>query len=284
MKILDRANEGLERVRRRSVRFDHLWCAGERFGEVLGGRLAAAIAYYGFFAVFALALLAYAVLGYLLEYNREVFEAVDQFLRLNLPWLEPATIQGSRGKIGVIGLAGLVVTGMGWIEAIRSSQRLMHGVEQQPGNPVVRRVIDLVLLVGLLLLIGVSLAVAYALEALVEWLAGGPSPVLTAVGWILSVVVNIVLASALLAGVPRLHLPVRRLTPAVLMVAGGITVLNTAGQWVIERVRENPAYTVMASAVGVLLYLYLFGQLMLFGAALIATSPYGSVRDLAAGD
>lgn len=260
-----------------------MWCAGERFGEVLGGRLAAAIAYYGFFAVFALALLAYAVLGFLLQYNREVSETVGDFLQLNLPWLEPEAIQGSRGKVGVIGLAGLVVTGVGWIEAIRSSQRLIHGVEQQPGNPVVRWIIDLVILVGLLLLIGVSLAVAYALESLVGGLAGKPSAALTVVGWVLSVLVNMVLAAALLGGVPRLHLPLRRLTPAVLVVGAGITLLNTAGQWLIERVRENPAYTVMASAAVALVYLYLFSQLMLFGASLAATSPYGRVRDLAGG-
>jgi membrane protein len=280
---VDRIVDGLESARRRSGRFNHLWCAGERFGEVLGGRLAAAIAYYGFFAVFALALLAYAVLGYLLQFNEVVFAAVDDFLELNLPWLEPTTIQGSRRRVGIIGLIGLVVTGIGWIEAIRSSQRLVHGVEQQPGNPIMRRVVDLAILVGLFVLIAASLAVAYALEALVEWLAGGPSALLTTVGWIFTVAINIVLAGALLGGVPRLRLPLRRLVPAVLFVAAGITLLNTVGQYVIERVRDNPAYTVMTSAVAVLIYLYLLNQLLLFGAALIATSSHGQVRDLAGG-
>lgn len=281
MKVVDRVVSGLATARRRSRRFNHIWCAAERFGEVLGGRLAAAIAYYAFFAVFALALLAYAVLGFLLQVNEQVFAAVDDFLALNLPWLDPAEIQGSRGKIGVIGLAGLMVTGVGWIEAIRSSQRLVHGVEQQPGNPLVRRLVDLAILIGLLLLLGASLAVAYALEALVDWLAGGL--VLTVVGWALAVVVNVVLASALMGGVPRLHLPVRRLAPAVVVVAVGITLLNTVGQLVIELARHNPAYTVVTGAVGLLLYLYLFNQLLLFGAALIATSPHGRVRDLAVG-
>lgn len=281
MKVVDRVVSGLATARRRSRRFNHIWCAAERFGEVLGGRLAAAIAYYAFFAVFALALLAYAVLGFLLQVNEQVFAAVDDFLALNLPWLDPAEIQGSRGKIGVIGLAGLMVTGVGWIEAIRSSQRLVHGVEQQPGNPLVRRLVDLAILIGLLLLLGASLAVAYALEALVDWLAGGL--VLTVVGWALAVVVNVVLASALMGGVPRLHLPVRRLAPAVVVVAVGITLLNTVGQLVIELARHNPAYIVVTGAVGLLLYLYLFNQLLLFGAALIATSPHGRVRDLAVG-
>jgi membrane protein len=91
----------------------------------------------------------------------------------------------------------------------------------------------------------------------------------------------VVLASALMGGVPRLHLPVRRLAPAVLFVATGITVLNTLGQEVIDRARENPAFTVVTGAVGLLLYLYLFNHVLLFGAALMATSPHGKVRDLA---
>jgi membrane protein len=278
---VDRIVGGIDSARRRSRRFNHVWCAGERFGEVLGGRLAAAIAYYGFFAVFALALLAYSVLGYVLRVNQTVYSAVNDFLTVNLPWLEPTTIQGSAGKAGVIGLIGLVVTGIGWIEAIRSSQRLMHGVEQQPGNPITRRLVDLVVLVGLFVLIALSLAVAYAVEWLVGWLVGDSSVALAIVAWVLTVVVNIVLAAALLGGVPRLHLPVRRLVPAVIFVAAGITLLNTVGQAVVDRVRTNPAYTVMTSAVGVLVYLYLLNQVLLFGAALIATSSHGRVRDLA---
>ncbi|HYN97089.1 MAG TPA: YhjD/YihY/BrkB family envelope integrity protein [Pilimelia sp.] len=274
-RVIAAIERGIAAARRRSRRFDHAWRAADRYGEVLAGRLAAAIAYYGFFAVFALALLAYAVLGFVLQRNLAVYAAVGAFLEVNLPWLEPQSIEASSGQVAFIGIAGLVVTGVGWIEAIRSSQRLVHGVEQQPGNIAVRWLVDLGLLVALFLLLAVSLATVYALEWLVEELTGGPSVLLATIGWIFSVLVNIVLAAALLGGVPRLRLPMRALVPVVLLVGGGITVLNTAGQWVIERVRDNPAYTVMTSAVAVLLYLYLFNQMLLFGAALIATSGSG---------
>jgi membrane protein len=274
---------GLNEARRRSRRFNQVWCALDLFGAVLGGRLAAAISYYAFFACFGLALLAYSVLGYLIRYNEAVFSAVNEFLEVNLPWLEPATIAGSSGKVGVIGLVGFVITGVAWIEAIRSSQRLIHGVKQQPGDLITRRIVDLVILVGLFVLLAGSLAVAYALETLVEWLAGGPSLALTVVGWILSVGVNVVLASALLGGVPRVRLPLRRLMPVVVFVAAGITLLNTLGQRVVAAAEANPAYQLVTGAVGLLVYLFLFNQLLLLGACLIATSPHGSVRDLAAG-
>ena len=60
--------------------------------------------------------------------------------------------------IGVVGLVILLFTGVGWIEAIRSSQRLIYGLEQQPGNFVIRWLVDVAVLVGIFLLIGASVA------------------------------------------------------------------------------------------------------------------------------
>ncbi len=53
-------------ARRRSGLADHFWRAGERFFDVLGGRLAAAISYYAFFAAYSLGVLAYSIVGRLL--------------------------------------------------------------------------------------------------------------------------------------------------------------------------------------------------------------------------
>ena len=47
----------VDRVRKRSTIFDHVWQALMRFIDVLAGRLAAAISYYAFFAAFSLAVL-----------------------------------------------------------------------------------------------------------------------------------------------------------------------------------------------------------------------------------
>ena len=49
-----------------------------RYDEVHGGRLAAAIAYYGFFAVFALLLIGYSIFGILLTNNAELFDIVQR--------------------------------------------------------------------------------------------------------------------------------------------------------------------------------------------------------------
>jgi membrane protein len=274
----------VDAVRRRSAAFDHLWRAGTLYGDVLGGRLAAAIAYYGFFAVFALALVGYWIFGAILQDNDEVGRAAGDFLKENLPFLDAQQIAQSSNTVGVIGLVILVFTGIGWVEAIRSSQRLMYGFNQQPGNLVVRRLVDLGVLVAVFVLLGLSVAAVDALESLLRFLLRSTGSVgLTTVSAVLSVLINAVLATALLVAVPRLRMSRRRLRPIVLAVAVGITLLNTVGRYYVVRTERNPAYTVVATAVGLLLYLYLLNQLVLFGAALAATSRYGRVVDLASG-
>lgn len=278
------ANRRIILWRRRWPVFDHVWLAGVRYTEVLAGRLAAAIAYYGFFAVFALALIGYAVFGAILEDNDEVSQTAEAFLRENLPFLDPVQIAESSSTVGVVGLVILLLTGIGWVEAIRSSQRYLYGLNQQPGNLVVRRLVDLGVLIAIFVLLGVSVAAVDALEALLRWLLRSTGSVgLTTISAVLSVLVNAVLATAFLVLVPRLRVSGSRLRPVVLLVAVGITLLNTVGRYYVVRTERNPAYTVVAGAVGLLLYLYLLNQLVLFGAALLATSRTGRVLDMADG-
>lgn len=268
--------------RRRSAMFDHVWRARQLYSEVHGGRLAAAIAYHAFFAAFALALVAYAVLGFLLEFNVNLVAEVNSFLRANLPWLDTEEIRGSRRTVGVVGLAGVVLTGIGWIEALRSSQRLVWRVAQQPGNPVFRRLIDLAMLVGLFVLLGASVLAVDGIEAGLRWLEGASNTLgLQLASWILTLSLNMVLASALLVAIPRLRISPRRLVPALTLVGVGITLLNTVGRYFIARSAHGPVYQVVAGTVGLLAYLYLFNQVLLFGAALAATGSRGRAVDLA---
>ncbi|MEU8815670.1 YihY/virulence factor BrkB family protein [Actinoplanes sp. NPDC048796] len=286
MNPIDRAYDTAEmqilRLRRRSKYFDHLSRALLRFWEAQGGRLAAAIAYYGFFAVFALLLIGYSIFGILLNNNKELFEVVSDFLRQNLPFLDVPAILASGKTVGIVGIIGLTFTGIAWVEAIRSSQRLIWRLNEQPGYIGVRQALDLLVLLGILALLALSQLAVYGLEKLLAWMADGI--VQSGVSWMLTVAVNMLLAAALLAAVPRLRMTVRRMVPPVLQVGIGVTLLNTVGKSFVGLVQRNPAYGLVGSAVGVLVYLYVFNQLLLFGAAWAATSPHGRVIDLSADD
>ncbi len=67
----------------------------------------------------------------------------------------------------------------------------------------------------------------------------------------------------------------------MIVVGLGLTLLTTVGRVYVEHTAHNPAYRVVSAAAGLLVFLYLFSQLLLFGAALGATGR-GHVRDLAA--
>jgi membrane protein len=281
----DAAAARIMRWRRRSKYFDHLCRALLRYDEVQGGQLAAAIAYYGFFAVFALLLIGYSVFGVLIKANLDLFAVVQHFLQENLPFLNIQQILDSGRTVGVVGIIGLIFTGIGWVEAIRSSQRLIWRLNRQPGYIGVRQALDLLVLIGILILILASGLAVSGLERLLDWLAGDRFPfLLSAASLILTIAINLLLAAALLAAVPRLRMTVRRIAPPVLQVGIGITLLNTVGKSFVGVVQGNPAYGLVASAVGVLVYLYVFNQLLLFGAAWAATSPHGRVVDLSADD
>jgi membrane protein len=286
---IDRAYAAVERrifaLRLRSPYFDHFARAVLRYDEVLGGRLAAAIAYYGFFAVFALALIGYSVFGFLIDSNVGLFEVVQRFLRENLPFLDIQAILDSGKTVGIVGIVGLVFTGIGWIEAIRSSQRLIWRLNEQPGYIGVRQAVDLLVMIGILLLLIVSVGAVYGLETLLTWVADGRAgTVLSVISTLLTLGIDMLLAAALLAAVPRLRMTVRRMAPPVLQVGIGIYLLNTVGKSFVGLIQRNPAYGLVASAVGVLVYLYVFNQLLLFGASWAATSPHGRVVDLSADD
>lgn len=277
-RITDRYERAAARARERSEFVDHAFRAKDRYFEVLGGRLAAAIAYYGFFATFALAVLAYSVLGFLVDYHLDVETEVQEFLEQNLPVIDADQITSGRGTAGVLGLVGLLLAGLAWVEALRSSQRLIWGMEQRPGNVVLRRALDVPVLIVLAVLVGVSFGVAAGLEYLFSGL-----PLTRELGWVLSIGVNLVLALALLSVLPRLRISARRLLPAAIAIAVGLFLLNTVGQFYFQRVRDNPAYAVVATAAGLLVYLYLVHQLVLAAATWAATSRYGHVADLSPG-
>lgn len=270
--------------------FNHLWRTKERYAEVNAGRLAAAISYYGFFAAFALAVLAFSVLGYVLDNSPAVVNAVTDWLEDNLPFLDAAKIQGSKETVGVVGLVGFLLTGVGWVEAMRSSIRAVWGLEQHPGSYFIRRGVDILVLLGLGLLLAVSIAFSVGANAGVSWLkdhSGLDNVVLNTSFSVLSILIAIcvdwVLAAAMLAGLPRLKMSLSRWLPAGLLVAVGLELLKTVGQFYIIRTESNPAYQLVVGTVGLLVFLNFFSQLLLWGSALAATSGRGKVRDLAAG-
>jgi len=287
--LVHRVAAGFGRARRRLGWLDHVVRAVVRYDQADGGRLAAAVTYYSFFAAFSLALLGFAILGYVLD-DPAVLRAVQGYLSQNLPSLDAQVLREARGTAGLVAFVVLPVAGLFWVDSLRSSIRAIWRLPQYPGNFFLRQVIDLAVLAGLGLLLAASLAAAAGTETLLNWLlrdvadAAGPPGrwLLRSAGYVLGIGVNTVLAIAALTGLPRLRMRVRRVLGPALFVAAGLEALKTVGRLYVQRTEANPAYQVVTGAVAVLVFLSLLNQFILFAAALTATSTRGPVTDLAA--
>ncbi|WP_239675905.1 YihY/virulence factor BrkB family protein [Natronosporangium hydrolyticum] len=276
------------RLQRRHGSVRRLVRAGKRYRQADGRRLAAAVSYYGFFATFAMVLLGFAALGYVVD-DPGVQGAVQRFLDENLPRVDTDAVRDAREATGLIAFASLLVIGLLWVDSLRSSVRAIWRIEEYPGGFFRRWFIDGLALVGLGTLLAVSLTVALGAEALLGWLvelirAGELAPA----EWLLLVVrfglnfsVNTILAIAALTLLPRLRMPLRRVLPPALLVAAGAEFLTSVGRLVVDRAEYNPAFQVVAGAAGLLVFLLILNQLILFAASLTATAEQGRVVDLA---
>jgi membrane protein len=272
---------------RRNRWLDHLIRAGVRYDQADGGRLSAAITYYAFFAAFALTLLGFAVFGFVLD-NAAVAHSVQRYLTENLPRLDVQSLREVRGTVGLIAFVGLPVTGWFWVDALRSSIRRVWQLPEYPGALPVRVVIDLLVLAGLGLLLAATLTVAFVTTALAGRLvttvgadAGPARWLLATLGLLAGIAVNTVLSIAVLTGLPRLRMPLRRVLGPALLIAVGLELLKTLGRLYVQHTQANPTYQVVAGTVGLLVFLNVVNQLILFAAALTATGHTGQVTDLA---
>ncbi len=283
-----RMSTGWRRARSRHGWLDHTVRALVRYDKADAGRLSAALTYYSFFATFALALLGFAILSRILDYPPALAE-VQRYLSDTFPRLDVQALRDAGGTAGLVACVALPLTGLFWMDTLRSATRAIWRLEEYPGNFFLRQLIDLGVVAGLGLLLSLSLTVVFAAESALTWLAvhtvgvdATPARwVLSAAAFVLGIAVNTLLAMALLTAPPRLHLPLRRVIGPALVITTGLEILKTLGQAVLNLTAANPAYQVVTGAVAMLLFLKMLNQLILFATALAATSLTGGVTDLA---
>jgi membrane protein len=286
--LLDRAKRAFRHRREAWPWFDHLVRAAQRYKADHGDRLAASLTMYLILALLPLMLLAMSVLGYVLandpEAQAEVFGKVTSVLPGVGSQLSDAlgTVKDSRATVGVVGLAGLLFSGLGGIDALRDALRLMWHQNVDAGGFVKKKVSD-VLTVGAL---AVTLAVSFAVSglatggaaALLE-AAGAGGPVsrgaLTALSFVVGIGVDAVIFLVLFKWLPRVDWPLRRLVRGAVFGGVAFGVLKVLGGWYVSRtaVRSSALYGSIGTAVAVLVGLYLVSRAILFTAAWTVTAP-----------
>src|SRR3954453_6264248 len=132
-----------------------------------GDRLAAAVTFYWFLSLFPLLLLAISLLGYVYgdDAPKHVTSALSGYLPEQLVTTIGDTLVSAKGKSGIIGIVGLLLSGLGWVDGLREAIRSIWHQNVKAGNFVIRKVVDSLLLVGQFSSIGASVVISGATTA-----------------------------------------------------------------------------------------------------------------------
>lgn len=271
------------KARRPSVR--HTVQAWARMQDNNANQYAAAITYFSFLALFPLILLGVAVTGFVLHSHPAAQQSLFDHVTAKVPGDLGDTLQKSiktaidaRTGVGIVGLVGVLLTGLGWIGNMRAAVAAVWGRKPPQRNFVVAKVMNLLVLAGLGLGTVISLGLTVVGTALTDQLlralslddVAGVRPLVTVLGIVLAVLGDMVIFSWLLVRLPGADVPARVALKGAVLAAVGFEILKVVGTYTIARSAQSPTAGPFASVIAILIWIQLVARLMLFCAAWMA--------------
>ncbi|WP_433329071.1 YihY/virulence factor BrkB family protein [Spirillospora sp. CA-294931] len=264
--------------------FGHLVRAYERYQDRRGDRLAAALTCYGFLSFFPLLALAYSLLGYMVGVSDEArdyfVEAINSLLPGLSDQLKVEQIARSKTAVGLVGLAGLLFTGLGWVEVLRESLRDIWGNEPKAeGNFFMKKVWDGAVLVflGVTLILGiaVSTVTTQATNTVLGWVGlddvTGAGTALRLLSLAVAIAADTVIFLVLFSRLSGTRAPWRRIIRGALFGALGFEFLKQIATLLLGHTTQNPVYASFAVLVGLMVWMNIVSRFALFAAAWTAT-------------
>lgn len=238
----------------------------ERFGEVNGNQLAAAVTLMAFIALFPLLVVGSAVLGFVAEADASVTARVIEMLGLR-PGGDAATTirdaiaaaEDSRQTASVVGLLGLAWAGLGLVSAV---EHAYNAAWQVRGRGIRGRLYGLLWLLGAAALFLASFGATAALAVLPPALA----PLNIAAGLGISFGLWLWTARVLL----NRDVGWRALVPGAVLGAVGLELLKLVGAFYVPGMvaRASALYGTLGVVFALLAWLLVFGRMLVYAAVL----------------
>ncbi|MEU3318394.1 YihY/virulence factor BrkB family protein, partial [Streptomyces sp. NPDC006785] len=260
----------------------HAWRSYERLDRVHWARLAAAITFISFLALFPLIAVGAAIAAALLSDKQ--LDTIKDELADQVPGIsDQLGIDGlvaNAGTVGLVAGALLLFTGVGWVGSLRECLRAVWELDDvQEANPVVAKVKDAMLLVGLGGAALATVAVSTIGSTAVGWTAdqigiseGGAGGILLRVAALaVAVVADFLLLLYLLTLLPGVEPPRRRLVVAALLGAVGFELLKLLLGSYMRDVAGKSMYGAFGVPIALLLWINFTAKLLLFCSAWTAT-------------
>ncbi len=241
----------------------------ERFGEINGNQVAAAITLTAFLSLFPLVLVVVAVLGFVTSSQSPEQVANDIVSQLGIGGDAAETLtgalenaEGGRGLAGALGLLLLLYSALGLVAAVQ------HGINtawQVKGRGFKDKAVGL----GWLLGAGLIFAASFALSAAVNFLPGFLAPLSILIG--LGVSFGLFLWSFWLLG--NRSVGWRSLVPGAVTAAIGFEILKIVGSVYVPRAvaSSSALYGTLGVVFAVLAWLLFFGRLIVYAAVVNVT-------------
>ncbi|KUL39687.1 YihY/virulence factor BrkB family protein [Streptomyces regalis] len=259
----------------------HAWRSYERMDRVKWTRLAAAMTFTSFVALFPLFTVAAAIAAATLGTEQQ--DKLEDKIAEQVPGISDqlnidALVQNA-GTVGLIAGALLLLTGIGWVGSMRECLRAVWELPDDEENPLLRKAKDAGVLVGLGGAVLVTLAASAVASAMVGWITrqlgideGGWGGVLLQIAaFLVAVLANFLLLLYVLTLLPGVEPPRRRLMVAALIGAVGFELLKLLLSGYMQGVATKSMYGAFGVPVALLLWINFTAKLVVFCAAWTAT-------------
>ncbi len=284
--VVDRAKDGVATVRRERPLVDHLVRMIQHYGSVKGNLHAGAITYFAFLSFFPLLALTFFAVGLVSEVYPEADTQVRDAIQGVFPGLlgngegelSLDTVRGFSGLAGVIGLVGVLYTGLGFIQVLREALTYVFEQPQSTASFPVQKLRDLVAMasIGGTLLVSVALGgVISRLSAVLLDLVGLDDDLawlLAGLALLVGFTVNALLFFLMFRRLAKAKAPARSLLHGALLSAVGFEVLKQFASTLLAGTKEQPAFQAFGIALILVIWINYFARLTIFGAAFSHTS------------
>ncbi|MFG2428651.1 YihY/virulence factor BrkB family protein [Streptomyces sp. NPDC048590] len=260
----------------------HAWRSYETLDRVHWARLAAAITFLSFLALFPLIAVGAAVGAALL--SDQQLDKIEDKLADQVPGISDQlgidNLVAHAGTVGVVAGALLLFTGIGWIGSMRDCLRAVWEKDDvDEGNPVLRKVKDAGLLLGLGGAVLATLAVSTVASTAIGWTVdrlgipedGVGGVLLQVAAVVVAVFADFLILLYLLTLLPGVEPPRRRLIVAGMVGAVGFELLKLLLGSYMRDVASKSMYGAFGVPIALLLWINFSAKLLLVCAAWTAT-------------
>ncbi|MFD3736131.1 YihY/virulence factor BrkB family protein [Streptomyces sp. NPDC058632] len=259
----------------------HAWRSYERMERVAWTRLAAAMTFTSFVALFPLLTVA-AVVGAAML-GQEQQDTLQEKIAEQVPGISEQLNIGSlvdnAGTIGLIAGAALLFTGISWAGSTRECLRAVWELPEPEENPLLRKAKDAGILVGLGGAVLVTLVASTVASTAVGWISdaiglekgGWGGIVLRIAAFAVAAGADFLLLLYVLSPLPGVEPARRRLAVAALIGAVGFELLKLLLSGYVQGVAAKSMYGAFGVPVALLLWINLTMKLIVFCAAWTAT-------------